>query len=147
MTDRTLRNHFRRFGERDGDTVQSLFGAKSEIEFQHRRIGGDLLALRGGRDETRSGQHFEAFVDTDEELGRNNGALDRAELRAFDLTRDRTQLARRIDLDLDAAPRILFDGGAVHPCILIERRIESGRRDLHHERLVLRVGCTGCQCQ
>ena len=65
--------------------------------------------------------------------------MDRAELRAFDLPRDRAELARRINLDLDAAAGILLDGGAVGFGIDIERRIERRRRDLHREGLVLRL--------
>ena len=53
--------------------------------------------------------HFEALVDADEEFRRNDRALDGAELRALDLPRDRAELARRIDLGLDAAARILLD--------------------------------------
>ena len=72
----------------DGDAVQTLVGAEPEIKFQHLRIGGDLLGLRRRGDQTGRGQHFETFVDADKKLGRDDCALDRAELGAFDLPRD-----------------------------------------------------------
>jgi hypothetical protein len=50
-----------------------------------------------------------ARLQADVEIDRPDVALDGAELHAFDLTRDRPELARGIDLHLDAATRRLFE--------------------------------------
>ena len=91
--------------------MQPLVGAKPEHQLEHRRIGGDALAVLDGIDEAGRGHHLEALVDADKKLRRNDGDLDRAELHALDLPRNRAQLARRIDLALDAAAGILLDRG------------------------------------
>src|ERR1700719_4590162 len=85
-----------------GDAVQSLVCAKSEDELQHLRVRSDPLPLRHRTDEARGRQYLKAFVDAYEELRRNDCALHRSELRAFDLARDRTKPACRIYLGLDA---------------------------------------------
>src|SRR6202044_1666019 len=95
-------------GEADGNAVQPFGGAKPEIELQNIRIGGDLLGLRRRGDETRSGQHFETLVDADKKLGRDDRGLDRAELGAFDLSRDGAELARRVHLRFEVAAAVLF---------------------------------------
>ena len=51
----------------------------------------------------RGAEDAEARIDADEEVDRADVALDVAELYAFDLARDGTELAVRIDLHLDAA--------------------------------------------
>src|SRR3984885_600464 len=123
MADRALGDHLRRLRIGDGDAVQPLLGAEPEVEFLHRRIGGNAMALSRRGDEAGRRQHLETLVDTDEELRRNGGPLDGAEWPAFDLPRDRAELARRINLDLDAAAGILLDGGGVSSGIEIKRRI------------------------
>jgi hypothetical protein len=94
------------------------------------------------------GHGLVAFVDTNQKLWRPHPALDRAELNAFDLARDRAELARRIDFCLDAAAGFLFDqrAEALKPFVLsvVHRR----ERQLHHESLVLSAhrGCGYHQC-
>ncbi len=104
-----------------------LSAPSDEHQFEHRRIGGNALAMFERIDEARSGHHFEALVDADEKLRRNGAGLDRAELHAFDLARDRAQLACRIDLALDPAAGIPFDRrgeilGELVRCIVDRRR-------------------------
>jgi len=72
-----------------------------------------MLCVHYRADESRRGQYLKALVDPDEELRRNDRALDGAELRTFDLPRDRAELACRIDLGFDAASGLLFDSGRV----------------------------------
>ena len=128
MADRVLRNHFRGFGERHGDAMQTFVGAKPEVEFPHCLVAGDFLPLRDGGDEAWCRQHLKAFIDADKKLRRNDRALDGAELRAFDLARDRAKLARRVEFDFDPAAGVLLDVGTQCLAIQIERRIESRRR-------------------
>jgi len=61
----------------------------------------------------------------------NDGAVDRAELNAFDLARNRSQLARRIDLRLDPAAGVLFDGRRIALCELVQRIVDGGKRKFH----------------
>ena len=98
MADRRLGDHRGRRIMNMRDAVQALVGAEAEHQLEHRRIGGDALALRQRADQARRRHHLEALIDADEEFRRQDRALDRAELRAFDLPRDRAELARRIDL-------------------------------------------------
>ena len=106
-----LGNNLGRLGHKQADAAQPLGGAESEHRLEHLRVGGDTLPLLDRTDEARGGQHFEALIDADEEFRRNDRGLDRTELRAFDLPRDRAELARRKDLGLDAAAGILLDRG------------------------------------
>ena len=92
---------------------KSLVGAETEHQLAHRRIGGEPLSVRHGVDEARRRQHLEALIDADQKFGRNDLALDCAELHAFGLPLDRAQLARRINFNLDAAAGILFDRGGI----------------------------------
>ena len=89
--------------------MQPLVGAKPEHQLAHRGIGGDALAVLERIDQARRGHHLETLVDADEKFRRNFHDLDGAELGAFDLSRDRAELARRIDLGLDAPAGILLD--------------------------------------
>src|ERR1700722_1451530 len=84
-------------------------------------------------------QHFEALVDADEEFRRRRCDLDGAELGTFDLPWDRAELARRIDLALDAAAGILLDQGGKILGELMRRIVDGRQRDLHDEGLVLRL--------
>jgi len=90
---------------------------------------------------TRSRHHLEPVVDADEELGRKNGALDRAELRAFDLPRDRAELARGINLRLDPAAGVFLDRGGVVLGELVGRIVQGRKRYLHHKGLVVSCPC------
>jgi hypothetical protein len=72
--------------------------------------------------------------------------LNGAELGAFDLPRDRAQLARRIDFGLDAAAGLLVDQGGVILGELVQRLVQRRERNLHHDRrLVLRACRAGRQ--
>src|ERR1700685_602887 len=90
-------------------------------------------------DETRRRHHFETLVDADEEFRRHGRDLDGAELRAFDLPRDRAELACRIDLALDTPAGIFLDQGSKILGKLMRRIVDGRQRDLHHEGLVLRL--------
>ena len=89
-------------------------------------------------DQSRGGHHLEALVHADEELGRDERALDGAELRTLDLPGDRAQLARRIDLGLDAAAGLLVDRGRDVVGDLVARCLQGRKRDLHHIGFLLR---------
>ena len=93
VTDRSFRDDAGRLGYIEPDAVQPFLGAKAEHQLQHRRIGGDALSVLHRLDQPGGGHDLEALVDADEELRRYVRRLDRAELRAFDLPRDRAQLA------------------------------------------------------
>ena len=95
------------------------------------------LPVRERIQKARRGQHLEALVDADEELRRHDRAFDRAELHALDLARHRAQLAGGIDLDLDAAARILFDHGGKAAAELLRRVVDGRGADLHHVGLVV----------
>src|SRR5580700_5017968 len=69
---------------------------------------------------------------TSKRFGRNDRTLNRAELRAFDLPRNRAQLACRIDLGLNAAGRISLDRGGVALGELVAWIIQGRQRELHH---------------
>jgi hypothetical protein len=88
-------------------------------------------------DEAGSRHHLETLVDANKKLGRNGRNLDSAELRTFDLPRDRTQLACRIDFALDAPAGIaLYRCGKVLG-ELMRGVIDGRQRDLHDIGLVL----------
>jgi len=82
-------------------------------QLQNRRISGETLSVLHGINEPGRGHHFKAPVDADKKLRWNIRRLDGAELRTLDLSRNRAQLARRIDLGPDAPSRIPFDCGGV----------------------------------
>ena len=116
-----------------------LFGAKRQHQLEHRRIGGEALAVLDRIDEPRRRHHLETLVDADEKFRRNDRRLDGAELHAFDLARDRAELARRIDLALDAAAGIPLDRGSKILGQLMRPIVDGGHRDLHHVSFVLRL--------
>ena len=68
--------------------MQPLTGTEPEHQLLHGWIGGDALRVPDRTDEPWCGQNLETLVDADEELGRLYRALDRAKLRAFDLSRN-----------------------------------------------------------
>ena len=125
--------------------MQTFIGAEAEHQLAHRRIGGEALALGHGLDESGGRQHLEALVDADQKFGRNDQALDGAELHALGLPLYRAQLARRIDLGLDAAAGILLDRGGVVFRVLMRRVVERRQRYLHHKGLVVRRARAGRQ--
>ena len=90
-----------------------------------------------GADEAGRGHDLEPLVDADIEFRRHHRGLDRAELHAFDLSRDRAQLAGGIDLALDAAAGILLDRGGVVLSVLMQDVVERRQRDLHDDGLVV----------
>src|SRR6516164_7639026 len=92
--------------------MQSLPGAEPQDQLAQRRVRGDARGVLHVVGETGSGHHLETFVDADTEFRRKDSDLDGVELRALYLARYRAQLAVRIDLGLDAAAGILFDGGS-----------------------------------
>jgi hypothetical protein len=145
MPDRRPRQEASRRSDEECGTVQPSVGAKPEHELEHRRIGGDALAVLDGVDETWGGHHFETLVNADVELRRNDRHLDCAELHAFDLPRHRAQLARRIDLGFDAAARIALNRGGEVLGEHVRRIVDGGKRDLHHDGLAL--GVSRCQRQ
>ena len=130
--DRGRRHHKQRAA------VQALVGAETEHQLAHRRIGGEPLAFGHGFDEARRRQDFETFIDAGEEFRGHNQALDFAKLHALDLPLRRTQLARRINLDLDAAVRILLDRRRVILGEFVQGIVDGRQRNLHHIGLIVR---------
>src|SRR5579862_7395550 len=90
-------------------------------------------------DQAWRGHYLEAIVYADEELGRNHRALNGAELCAFDLPRNRAELAGRIDFRLDAAAGILLQRSSVVLGEEEARVIERRQRELHRVGFVLRL--------
>ena len=84
--------------------MQPLVGAQGEHHFENLRIGSKALAVRHRIDHSGSRHNLKALVDADEEFGRVDTHLNGAKLRTFDLARNRTKLACRINLGLDAPP-------------------------------------------
>src|SRR5262249_1356624 len=94
---------------------------------------------RGG-ERARGGRGRGALGDADQEFGRADPRLDRAELDAFDLTRNRAELARRINLALDASAGILLDRSRESLEPLVLGIVDGGGAELHDGGLgVLRM--------
>ncbi len=97
-------------------------------------------------DKSWSRGNFETLIYPDPELAGDDGHLDCAELCAFDLPRNRSELTRRINLALDTSAGILFDGGGKIIGESIGYVVDSGRRNLHDVRLVVCARYAGRQC-
>ena len=139
MADRRFRDDRRRLRREQADAVQALVGAEPEHQFAHVRVGGQALRLGQRIDQSRRRHNLETLVDAGIEFRRRHHALDGAELSALDLPRDRAQLARRINLGLDAAVGFLVDVGGEILGELVQRLIEGGERYFHYDwRFVLR---------
>ncbi len=93
------------------------------------RCGG----VRFVAEQHRRGEHAKTWIDADEEIYRPDIALDIAELHAFDLARDRTELACRIDLHLDAPARSLLEFFFVEFNELMLRLVDRRGAELHDE--------------
>ena len=138
MTDGHSRNDGSRLRDEHSDAVQPLARPEPEHQFEHLLIGGNALPLLDRAHQTRRGHDFEALVDADKEFGRNDRTLNRPELHALDLPRDRPQLARRVDFGPDAAARSLLDRGRIVLSDLMRCIVYGGGGDLHHIGLLLR---------
>ena len=139
VADRALRDHRGRRIHEQRDAVQPFIGAKTEHQLLDLRIGGDPLPVIHGIDQAGRRHHLEALVDADKEFRRNERALDGAELGAFDLSRNRAELARRINLGFDAAAGILLQRSGISLGEEIARIVERRQRHLHRIGLVLRL--------
>ena len=137
VADRRARNDRRRLRDEQRHAMDALVGAEREHHLLHFRIGRHPDGVRHAVDEARRGHHFVAGVDADQKFGRTDIALNGAELNALDLARDRPQLARRINLALDAAAGILLDHGDEILAPLMLRLVDRGGAELHHISLVL----------
>src|ERR1700733_14405471 len=115
MADGRFRYHVGRFGDEQSDAVESLVGAERKHQLEHGRIGGEPLPVRQRVDEPGRRRYLEALIDADPEFGRNYTHLYGAKLYPFDLSWNRAELARRINLALDAAAGIFFDRGGKIP--------------------------------
>ena len=80
-------------------------------------------------------RHLQALVGADEQLDRADRGLDRPEPQAFGLALGAAELARRIDLDLDAVVRGLFQLGLVDLDVFVLHVVERLGRELHGEVL------------
>jgi hypothetical protein len=146
LPDRLLGDHRRRRRHEQPGAMQAFFATQPKHELQHRGIGGEALPVRERIDQCRRRHHLETLVDPDEELRRNHRALNGAELHPLDLARDRAELARGVDLGLDAATGIPLDGGGVVLRELVRRIVDRRGGDLHHVGLVVpRARRTGHQ--
>src|SRR5215471_3334491 len=92
---------------------------------------------RGGvrlvAEQHRCGEHAKTGIDPNKKIDRADIALDIAELDAFDLARDRAELARRIDLDFDTAVRGFFDLVLVEFDELVLGLVDSRGAEFHHK--------------
>ena len=106
--------------------------ARSSMAFS---IAGSWMvaAALTSRKSNGGAEHAEARIDADEEIDRAGIALDVAELHAFDLARDRAELARRIDLHLDAAAGRLLDFFLVEFEELMLPLVHGGAAHFHDE--------------
>ena len=110
------------------------FGAsKSNIAFWIAGSCTVAAALASSRNSIGAREHAEARIDADEEIDRPDIALDAAELHAFDLARDRAELASRVDLHLDAAAGGLLDLLLVEFDELMLRLVHRRGAELHDE--------------
>ena len=80
-------------------------------------------------------RHLEALIGADEQLGRPDGRLDGAEPQPLGLARRAAELARRIDLDLDAVVGRLLQLGLVDLDVFMLHVVEGLGRELHGEFL------------
>ncbi len=86
------------------DAAQPLIGAEPEHQLAHRRVEArGAHPARRNRRRRGAARTWKRVSRPDHEFRRHQLALDRAELRALDLARDRAELARGIDLCLDRA--------------------------------------------
>ena len=126
---------------------KSFVRAEPEHHLLDGRIGGHALSVRRRVDETWRRQQLETLIDADQKFGRNDDALDRAELDTFGLALGRTQLAARVNLDFDAASGIFFKRGRIAFGKLVQLVVEGGERYFHHIGLVLRGERRGARRQ
>ncbi len=123
--------------------MNPLVGAKPEHQLLQLGVFHNANFMRKVGNEARGRQHFIAFVDPSQKLGRSDIPLNRAELHAFDLPRNRSQLACRINLAFDSAAGVLFDHSDKPLAPLVLRFIDRGSAKLHDIGLILsprRVG-------
>src|ERR1700682_4156822 len=130
-------------GRPDGENAsadQTLVGAQSQHQAGHRGILDGALILRAGGEQAGRAHRLVALVDADQKFGRPAPALDRGKLHALDLPRNGAELARRIDLGFDQAPRVLFYrcGKALEPLVL--GVVQRGGGELHGDG----SGALGC---
>jgi len=81
----------------------------------------------------RCGEHAETGIDPNKKIDRSDIALDIAELDAFDLARDRAELACRIDLDFYTAVGGFFDLVLVEFDELVLGLVDSRGAEFHHK--------------
>ena len=87
--------------------------------------------MRFVAEQHRRAENAIARLKADVEIDRSDIALDGAELHAFDLARDRSELAGRINLHLDAAARSLLQGFLVEFHELMLRFVDGRGAEFH----------------
>jgi hypothetical protein len=96
-----------------------------------------IVDRRGGvrlvAEQHRRGEHPKARIDPDKEVHRSDIALNIAKLHALDFARDGAELARRVDLDFDAALRGFFDFLFVEFDELVLGLVDRRGAELHNE--------------
>jgi hypothetical protein len=117
--------------------VNPLVGAEPEHQLLQLGVFHNANFMRKVGNEARGGQHFVAFVDPSQKLGRSDIALNGTKLHAFDLPRNRSQLACRINLAFDSAAGVLFDHGDKPLAPLVLRFVDRGSAKLHDISLIL----------
>src|ERR1700722_8481987 len=145
MTDRHLGDDARWLCHHETGSMESFPGTEAQHQFPHRRIVGNTLTVLKRIDQARRGHHLEALVDANKEFGWNGRNLDSAELSAFDLPRNRTQLARGINLALDAAAGVALYRRCEVLGELMRSVIDGRQRDLHYVGLIFGPCRTLCQ--
>ena len=68
--------------------MQAFVRSEAEHQLEDVGIRGNALAMRHGGHEAGGCQNFEALIDADEKFGRNDLALDSAELHTLGLACD-----------------------------------------------------------
>jgi hypothetical protein len=131
--DRVLRAIIGRAEVQRRDADHPLRRGKLEHRFLHGRIMDRGGGIRLVAEQHRRGEHAETRIDADKKVDRSDIALDIAELDAFDLARDRAELARWIDLDLDAAIRGFLDLVLVEFDELVLGLVDRGSAELHYK--------------
>src|SRR5215469_140025 len=111
MTDRILGDNVGRFSHEQSGSMQTFVGAETKHQFPDFGIGGHLLALCQGTNQTGCGHYLKALVESDHEFRWNDLTLNSAKLSTLDLSWDRAELTCRINFSLDATARVSLEGG------------------------------------
>ncbi len=99
---------------------QAFACPQPEKHVADRRIAEHPHILLTAREQAGRAERLVTRIDADKKLRRSDPALDRSELRALDLPRDRAELTPRVELGLDPAAGIPLHrcSKSLHPFVL-----------------------------